>query len=172
MFENWIHAIEGFVRAHQTWAPFIVAGLAFCESLAVVSFFVPATVILVGIGALVGATGLAFWPIWLGAALGAICGDWLSFAVGTYFKEGAHQIWPLSRYPEQVERAHAFMRKWGAWGVFIGRFSGPLRAFVPLAAGIFGVPALHFQLANVTSALIWAFVLLAPGEVFTRFLGR
>src|SRR3954469_19365437 len=37
-----------FVRAHQIWAPFIVAGLAFCESLAFLSLLVPATVILVG----------------------------------------------------------------------------------------------------------------------------
>jgi membrane protein DedA with SNARE-associated domain len=34
---------------------------------------------------------------------------------------------------------------------------------VPLVAGIFDMPRLRFQLANVASALIWAVGILAPG---------
>jgi membrane protein DedA with SNARE-associated domain len=49
--------------------------------------------------------------------------------------------------------------------VAIGRFSGPLRATVPLAAGIFEMPWLEFQIANVLSAFLWAGVLLAPGTL-------
>ena len=52
-----------FVRAHQRWAPLIVGALAFAESLAFLSFLVPSTVLLLGIGALIGASGLEFWPI-------------------------------------------------------------------------------------------------------------
>ncbi len=37
-----------FVREHQAWAPVITGIIAFCESLAVLSFLVPATVILLG----------------------------------------------------------------------------------------------------------------------------
>ncbi len=161
-----------FVKANQAWAPFIVAGLCFAESLAVVSFFVPATVILIGIGGLIGGAGLSFWPIWCGAVIGGILGDWLSYVVGVYFKESAHHHWPLSRYPEFTKRADDFMRKWGAMGVFIGRFSGPLRAFVPLAAGIFAVPQWKFQLANVTSAIVWGFVLLAPGWGLFKYISH
>jgi membrane protein DedA with SNARE-associated domain len=164
--------ILAFVKANQGWAPFIVAALCFAESLAVVSFFVPATVILVGIGSLIGASGIGFWPIWFGAVIGGILGDWVSYVVGVYFKDGVHRMWPLSRYPDFTKRADDFMRKWGALGVFIGRFSGPLRAFVPLAAGVFAVPHWKFQLANVTSAIVWAFVLLAPGwGLFKYFSG-
>jgi hypothetical protein len=48
-----------FVRAHQGWAPLIAGALAFAESLAVVSLLVPSTVLLLGIGALIGASVLA-----------------------------------------------------------------------------------------------------------------
>jgi membrane protein DedA with SNARE-associated domain len=161
-----------FVKANQGWAPFIVAALCFAESLAVVSFFVPATVILIGIGGLIGGAGLSFWPIWSGAVIGGILGDWLSYVVGVYFKESAHHHWPLSRYPEFTKRADDFMRKWGAMGVFVGRFSGPLRAFVPLTAGIFNVPHLKFQLANVSSAVVWGFVLLAPGWGLFKYISH
>ena len=40
--------VVNFVKDNQAWAPYIVAMLCFAESLAVISFFVPATVMLVG----------------------------------------------------------------------------------------------------------------------------
>ena len=48
------------------------------------------------------------------------------------------------------------MKKWGALGIFIGRFFGPLRAAVPLIAGIFEMPFWRFQIANFASAFLWA----------------
>ena len=50
-------------------------------------------------------------------------------------------------------------------GIFIGRFFGPLRASVPLVAGIFEMPYWRFQIANFTSAFVWAAVLLTLGDV-------
>jgi membrane protein DedA with SNARE-associated domain len=169
-FETLKTATIDFVRDHQAWAPVIVGVLAFCESLAFLSLLVPATVILVGIGALIGASGLAFWPIWLGAAVGASLGDWLSYEIGRYLEKGAHKIWPLSRHPEIVAKAEDFTRRHGVWGIFLGRFFGPLRAIVPLVAGIFEMPRLLFQAANVASAMVWAFGLLAPGAGLMEYL--
>lgn len=162
-FEQYVQAVIAFVKENHTWAPFIAGALAFGESLAVISFFVPATGILLGIGALIAASGLPFWPVWLGVVIGGILGDALSYWVGLYFKDRIPTTWPFSRYPDAVRKATAFTQRWGAWGVFFGRFSGPLRAFVPLAAGLFAMPVLLFQMANVASAMVWGFVLLAPG---------
>ncbi|HYF54695.1 MAG TPA: DedA family protein [Salinarimonas sp.] len=156
-------AVLAFVRENHAYAPFIVAAFAFCESLAVLSLLVPATVILIGIGALIGATGIDFWPIWLGAVVGAFAGDTVSYWVGRYFKDGALTMWPLSRHPQMVERGRSFFHRWGAWGVFVGRFFGPLRAVVPLIAGILVMPHFLFQMVNASSAMAWAFVMLAPG---------
>ena len=156
-----------FVRAHQGWAPLIVGALAFAESLAVVSLLVPSTVLLLGIGALVGASGLEFWPIWLGAAVGAILGDWLSYAIGFRYKHAVFRVWPLSSHQNLSERGGQFFTRWGAWGVFLGRFIGPMRAVVPLVAGIFAMPMLLFQTATIASAFLWAFIMLAPGAGLT-----
>ncbi len=156
-------SIVAFVETHQAWAPLIVAALAFCESLAVLSLLVPSTVILVGIGALIGATGIEFWPIWLGAVVGAFLGDTVSYGLGRYFQNGALRMWPLANYPDMVDRGRSFFQRWGAWGVFIGRFFGPLRAVVPLIAGVLSMPVFLFQMVNASSAMAWAFVMLAPG---------
>jgi membrane protein DedA with SNARE-associated domain len=153
-----------FVREHYAWAPFIVAALAFGESIAVLSLVVPATVLLVGVGALVETGGLAFWPVWAGAVGGAVLGDWLSFEFGRYFQDSAKHVWPLNRQPEMVARGEAYTQRWGAGAVFVGRFFGPIRAVVPLIAGIFLMPRPVFLSVTVASALVWAFLLLTAGD--------
>src|SRR5262249_14806146 len=67
-------AVRIFVREHEAWGPPIVLVLAFGESLVFISLLLPATVILFGIGALIGEAGLAFWPMWAAAVIGAALG--------------------------------------------------------------------------------------------------
>lgn len=171
-FESYTAATVAFVQTHRGWAPFVVGALAFCESLAFLSLLAPATVMLVAIGALIGGTELAFWPIWLGAVVGAILGDWVSYEVGRYFEKRVHRMWPLNRHPDMVRKAEEFTRRYGVWAIFLGRFFGPARAFVPLVAGIFEMPRVLFQAANIASAMVWGFVLLAPGAGLMEFLRR
>jgi membrane protein DedA with SNARE-associated domain len=154
-----------FVRANEAWAAPIVFVLAFGESLAFISLLLPAWAALVGIGALIGAGGIDFVPVWIAGSIGAALGDWLSYWIGTKFKSSIAGIWPLSRHPDLLPRGEAFIKRWGVLAIFIGRFSGPLRASVPLVAGIFAMPYWPFQVANFTSAFLWAGVLLWLGDV-------
>src|SRR3712207_1289920 len=121
---------------------------------------VPSTALLLGIGALVRVIGLEFWPIWLGAAVGVILGDWLSYAIGFRFKHAVSRVWLLSSREHLSNRSEQLFARWGAWGVLRGRFIGPLRAVVPLTAGIFARPMLLFQTATIASAFVWAFIML------------
>jgi len=159
--------VVDFVHNNQRWAMPIVFALAFGESLAFISLLIPAWGALVAIGALIGSSDISFWPIWVAASLGAAAGDWLSYWVGLKLEYAVAQVWPLSRHPDLIPRGEAFMKRWGVLGIFIGRFFGPLRASVPLIAGIFEMPFWRFQLANVISALVWAAVLLTIGDVIS-----
>ncbi|MDC9622625.1 DedA family protein [Xenorhabdus sp. XENO-7] len=167
-----IELVTDFVKAHEDWAIPIIFLLAFGESLAFISLLLPATIILLGLGALIGESGLNFWPIWIAAAAGAFFGDWVSYLFGVHYKDNVGKIWPLSRHPQTLVRGHRFFERWGVWGVFIGRFFGPFRAVIPLVAGICAMPKRHFQLANFASALIWAFGILAPGAFGLRWLAE
>ncbi len=158
-----MHATLEFIRAHQAWAAPLVFLLAFAESLAVVSLLVPATAILFALSGLLGASGIPFWPCWAAAALGAFLGDWLSYRIGFHFRDRLADLWPLTRTPDLLPRGQRFFARWGVAGVFVGRFFGPLRAAVPLAAGSCAMPQLPFQLANLASALVWATGILSPG---------
>jgi membrane protein DedA with SNARE-associated domain len=166
-FTNYVDAVATFVRDHAVWAPPIVFALAFGESLAFISLLIPAWSVLVAIGALIGSSGIDFYPVWLAGGLGAASGDWLSYWIGLKLEYSVAKIWPLSRHPELIPRGERFVKRWGIPGIFIGRFFGPLRAVVPLVAGIFEMPYWQFQIANVTSALVWAAVLLTLGDVIS-----
>jgi hypothetical protein len=77
--DSYAQDIVEFARVHEVWATPIAFMLAFGESLAFVSLFIPAWAALVGLGALIEAGELRFWPIWVGGALGAAIGDWVSY---------------------------------------------------------------------------------------------
>jgi len=162
--------VAEFIRAHQVWAAPIMFALAFAESLAFISLLVPAWSFLVAIGALIGPSGISFWPVWIAGSLGAACGDWLSYWIGFKLEKAVYHIWPLSRHPDLIPKGENFVKKWGVPGIFIGRFSGPLRASVPLVAGIFAMPYWKFQIANFTSALVWAGALLLLGDVIAQVI--
>lgn len=167
-FTSFAQDVINFVRVHQSWGAPIVFALAFGESLAFISLLLPAWAALVGIGALIGSSGISFWPIWLAGAVGATLGDWLSYWIGMKIGPKVAHIWPLSRHPDMIPRAERFLEKWGIAAVFIGRFFGPLRASIPLAAGVFHMPYWKFQISNLTSALLWAWVLLYLGDTGSR----
>lgn len=158
-----------FVREHEGWSIPIVFLLAFCESFAFISLFVPATAILFGIGALVAAADVPFWPIWFAAASGAVAGDWLAYEFAFLLKDKITRQWPFKNRPVLVTRGLRFFKRWGLIAVFLGRFFGPLRAVVPIVAGLYAMPWPTFQVANVASAAVWATGILTPSFLGIRW---
>lgn len=163
--EHWAHETLAFIAANRQWALPLVFALSFGESLAFVGVLLPATVVLFGVGALVGAGALDFLPLWIAASIGAALGDSISYWFGHRYQNAVWRMWPLSRFPGLGPRGERFFHRWGVASVFLGRFFGPLRAAVPLVAGIMSMPRLHFQAANWTSAFIWGAGILAPGTL-------
>ncbi|MGF7447582.1 DedA family protein, partial [Klebsiella michiganensis] len=99
--------------------------------------------------------------------LGAIGGFWLSWLTGYRYRHHLHRIRWLNA--ERLARGQLFLRRHGAWAVFFSRFLSPLRATVPLVTGASGTSLWQFQLANVSSGLLWPLVLLAPGALSLNF---
>ncbi len=170
LVQDTIGLMTDFIKTQPVWAPLIVGTLAFGESLAIVSLFIPATGILLAIGALAGVADIEYWGIVLGAGIGAGLGDWVSYAFGVRYGQKIVKIRFFSQHPQLLVRAESFFHKWGGLGVFIGRFSGPLRATVPLVAGIANMNPWTFQLANWLSAAIWAPALLSGSAETTKLL--
>jgi len=161
-FQQLLH----WVNANPGWAGAVVFLMAFAESMAVVGMVVPGVAILFAVGALIGAGALDFWRMAAWAAVGAVLGDGLSFWLGRRYRHRLSRLWPFSRHPEALSRGIAFFEKYGGKSVVIGRFFGPVRAVIPLVAGMMEMPPARFLFANVLSALGWAPAYLLPGMAF------
>lgn len=118
---------------------------------------------MIAAGVLVANGTLRVGPVLIGGITGAILGDGVSYWLGKRYGRAAFNIWPLSRSNTLLARAETLFQTYGVFSVFIGRFFGPLRAVVPLFAGIVRMPGHKFWFANIASALIWAPALLLPG---------
>jgi membrane protein DedA with SNARE-associated domain len=158
-------AIEAFIRAHHVWAGVIVGVLCFLESVVLISLFVPATALLLAVGGLVGAGIIGWVDIFIGGVVGCLLGDTVSYWIGRRLGPHADKVWPFSTRRHMLEKGEAFFAKNGWWGVFVGRFFGPLRAIVPTCAGIMGMPHLAFQAVSVASAIVFVPVVVAPGAI-------
>lgn len=158
------------VRDHIALAEPIVFALGFAESLVFVSLLVPSTALFLGIGGLHSAAGGEFVSLWLAAAAGATLGDFITFAIGRYFKDDIRHVWPLRKRPHWIFFGRSFVRRYGAAGVITSKFGGVIRPLVPLLAGAMGMPWMRFLVASPLSSLIWAGTFLAPGYALTATL--
>ena len=164
-----------FVQAHSDWAALVMFITAFGESFAFISLLFPGTTVLIAAGTLLSDGTLPYASILVGAVLGAVLGDSISYWLGRSFGGGIGRLWPFSRHPDVLPKGTLFFARHGGKSVFMGRFFGPIRAVIPLAAGIMQMPRGRFWFANVTSALVWAPMLLLVGdlvgEVGDRLIG-
>jgi membrane protein DedA with SNARE-associated domain len=170
--QSFVAVIVAFVREHEAWALPIVFLVAFGESFAFLSVLWPGTAILVGITGLLAYSGIKqsiVMPMIIAATLGGSVGYAVSYWIGRYFQDSIPGIWPFTRYPDMIPRGERFFNEYGAWGVFLGHFFGPVRAVIPVVAGMFKMPQVPFQVANVVSAALWAAGVIAPSFFFVTF---
>jgi membrane protein DedA with SNARE-associated domain len=163
--EEFARLLLDFVEAHQGWAVAVMFVTAFGESFAFLSLLFPGTTLLIAAGGLLKAGVLPVLPVVIGAVVGATLGDSVSYWLGRRFGGGLAQVWPFTRSPELLPVGIRFFERHGGKSVFIGRFFGPMRAVIPLAAGIMRMARGRFWFANITSALVWAAMLLFVGDV-------
>lgn len=167
-----VEFIVTFVKEHESWAIPIAFLVAFGESFAFLSILWPGTAILVGITALLAASGASqaiLWPAVIAAGLGGTLGYAVSYWIGLYFKDSIPNIWPFRSRPELIQHGENFFSQWGGWGVFFGHFFGPVRSVIPVVAGMFRMPQIPFQIANIASAFIWAAGVIMPSFFLVTF---
>lgn len=164
-----------FIAAHSHWAAVVMFVTAFGESFAFLSLLFPGTTLLIAAGTLMSDGTLSPTPVLVGAVLGATLGNSVSYWIGRRFGGAIAKLWPFSRHPGMLPAGIRFFEKHGGKSVAIGRFFGPIRAVIPLAAGLMRMPRLWFWIANIASALVWAPMLLfagdAVGEAGDRLIG-
>jgi membrane protein DedA with SNARE-associated domain len=166
-----IAQVTSFLEANPRWIIAVAGIAAFEESLVIVGIFVPGTTLLALIGGMAGAGLVDPVQVAVAGIVGALAGDTLTYWLGRLFGPRILRWKVLRRYRRGIAQARLFFRRYGIWAVVIGRFFGPLRATVPLVAGVIRMRVIPFQIANVASALLWAPLVMSPGFLAARGIG-
>lgn len=169
MLNDLADSISSIAATYPTWSGVLIFLIAMVESLAVIGLIVPGVVIMFAFGALISNGTLELIPTIIWAACGASFGDGLSFALGWHFKDKIYDVHFLKPYKKSLDQGHAFFERFGILSLLIGRFFGPIRAFVPLIAGILAMPVRHYVPVNIVASALWAPAYLAPGILMGGF---
>ncbi|MBE7940127.1 phosphatase PAP2 family protein [Ramlibacter aquaticus] len=132
--------------------------------------FVPAALVLFCAGVLVGNGTLGILPTLGVAAIAAIAGDGVSYELGRRAQRTGRLPAITLRHRAWFDKAEALIHRRGAASVLIARFTGAIRAFVPLLAGFAKMSRGRFYFANVFSAVLWAPAHILPGALFGNSL--
>jgi membrane protein DedA with SNARE-associated domain len=148
------------------WAFVVVFLAASFESVALIGTFVPGSTAMFLAGALVGAGALNLGWVMVCAIIGAVAGDAASYWFGARYKATITQLWPFRSHPGLLVAGQKYFEMHGAKSVVFARFIAPLRAIIPVVAGMLGMRPARFLAVNIASALLWAPVHILPGVVF------
>ena len=168
MFADFLNTLTQLINQYPTWAGMIVFLVAMVESLAIIGVIVPGVAIMFAIGALIsnGTLDMVSTLVW--AAAGASFGDGLSFSLGKHYDKKIYNITWFRNNPRVLKNGHEFFEKYGAISILIGRFIGPIRAVIPLVAGILDMPVKHYIPTNLIASALWAPAYLMPGFFFGK----
>ena len=138
--ESHLQSLIAYFSAHPHIALGAVFAAALLEALAVIGTVIPGSSIVFAGGVLIGLGALDPWLTAALAVAGAILGDGISYSLGRHYHEQIRSVWPMKRYPRLFDRGQAYFEKNGGKSVFLGRFLGPVRAIVPVVAGMSNMP--------------------------------
>lgn len=161
--DSLLSSVAEFISRNAMWAGVILGSVTFVESLLVIGAFVPATGLLVLAGTMIATGILDPANVVLGCVAGAVLGDAVSYAIGRRMGIRVLRHRWLKNHRRKVAWTRLYCRRYGVASIFIGRFFGPLRAFVPTMVGVLQMRRRTFQLANVTSAFVWVLAMVIPG---------
>ena len=182
--------LEHFITQSTVYSLIAVLLVAFLESLALVGLILPGTVMMAGLGALIGSGEVNFWQAWLAGIIGCLLGDWISFWLGWRFKKPLHRWSFLKKNKALLDKTEHALHQHSMFTILIGRFVGPTRPlyFLPgiLAGAAIDIPAdensASFKWLLLGAALLaWLAAWLcwrlwrsakSAGDRLTRFLPR
>lgn len=158
-----LNDLIAFVSLHAALAYTVIFLAALLEAIPILGSLIPGSTVIVALSTLVPGGGLALTPILIAAIFGAIIGDGLSYWIGHKKQRDVLSLWPMAKHPALIAQGEALFERYGAFAVIFARFIAPIRAIVPMIAGVLGMPPWRFFPLNIIAILFWAPAHVLPG---------
>lgn len=144
----------------------LIGAISFVESLAVVGIFCPGSVLIVFAGFLAAHGKGDFNLVVAVSAGGALVGDLLSYLLGARLGGVFMNLQLLQKRKELLHKSEIFFLEHGGKSVFLGRFVGFLRPFIPFVAGTSQMRPGPFFLYALVSGILWGIAYPGLGYFF------
>ena len=163
-------ALSDATRSLGGWIYLVVAVLVFFETTALLGFVIHGelALLLAGVAAERGDASLLAMIALVSAA--AVAGDLVSLLLGRRLgrpfleRHGARVGLGAAR----LARVDAFFERHGGKALFLGRFTGLLRATLPFVVGSAGIAVRRLLPYSVASALVWTVTFTVLGYAFSE----
>jgi len=162
------HSLDQVIPSLQSlgmWTYLILSLAVMLEAIVLTGVMIPGTMLVMAGGVLVHQGVLNYFALVGFVAIGTALGSEISFRIGRLTAGGLRSRTKLGG-SSYTERARALLNRYGGFALVIGRFFGPLSAFVPFTSALAEMPHRRFLLWNVTSSLIFGLVIPAIGYFF------
>ncbi len=150
------------------WGIGLAAGL---EAFVLTGIFLPGTLIVDAGGFMVQRGLLDFFDLVWFVAIGSILGGEATYWAGRHLRRGLLERWNIAAMPAYA-RAEALFARHGGFALVLGRFLGPVAAFVPFAAAVAGMERRSFRLWNALSGVPYALAHVGLGYLTGAGLTR
>jgi undecaprenyl-diphosphatase len=161
-----LRSVLEWVATHPQWTLAIVFFCCLGESIIVLGFLIPTTLVLLATGALAGLGSLGFWPAVVAAVAGAVAGDSINFWAGRFWGTLALESHYAQRYQAAIARSRGLLERHGAKALVLARFIGLVRPFVAAIAGAYRMSPARFLVVELIASFLWAAPLVVLGVVF------
>lgn len=155
----------------------LLAGLAIMlETSILIGLLVPGDTIV-----LVASTGvtdpLEYMFLVVTVVIGALCGESIGFALGTFFGPKIRASWLGRRIGEKTwVRAQIYLNRRGGVAVFLSRFLPVFHSLIPLTVGMSAMRYRRFIAWTTPACIIWAFAYVSAGSAaaggYRQLVGR
>ena len=164
-----LHRIRD-VRGLIQWGGYVgLTAIIFAETGLLVGFFLPGDSLLVTAGLLASQGYFNVWYLGLLLTAAALIGNTVGYYVG---KASGPRLFrrddSLLFNKRHLARAHDFYERHGGKTIVLARFMPIVRTFVPVVAGVAGMPIGRYTFYNVLGGVAWIWSMLFIGH----FLGR
>jgi membrane-associated protein len=167
--------VTAFVHTLAGAPPWVVLLVVFTlpalEASTLLGLVVPGEIAVLLGGAFANQGRLPLAAVMIAAVAGAVAGDSIGYALGARW--GPRLFARASgRAGQRLDRAQAFVRRYGGPAVLLGRWTAVLRALVPAVAGAGRVPYRRFLAFNLAGGTLWGVTVAAIGFLAGAAYGR
>ena len=151
----------------SNWGYLIVFAGVFLESIFLTGWIAPGTTVIL-IGSFFAAQGeLNIWMLWATSVVAALLGDNVGYFIGRRMgREVEERYDKKPRLRSGMQRSQRFFSRYGGITVLFGRMISGVDAFIPVTAGMNGMPHWKYMAYDIPGAMLWSGVFCALGYFF------